>query len=80
MTTAEHREPALTTGAATDADRRVVLPVEEVSVLTGVNVRRLKRHCRDGTIPFERLGNEWLIPRSWVAWIASWPRPGEVPS
>jgi hypothetical protein len=46
----------------------LLLPIAEVSELTGVSVPTLKRSA-----PARRIGTLWLIPRSWVEHITSWP-------
>lgn len=46
----------------------MLLPIAEVSELTGVSVHTLKRRA-----PTKRIGTLWLIPRSWVEHITSWP-------
>jgi hypothetical protein len=42
-------------------DKRLLLPIAEVSALTGVSVGTLKRHA-----PCQRIGKLWLVPRFWV--------------
>lgn len=55
-------------------DRRVLLPIDEVSELTGVSEALLRREA-----PIRRIGTRTLIPRSWVESLASWA-PAEVAS
>jgi len=53
--------------ATQEQDRRLLLPIAEVSELTGVSVHTLKRRA-----PARQIGTLWLIPRSWVEHITSW--------
>jgi len=53
--------------AAPEQDRRLLLPIAEVSELTGASVHTLKRHA-----PTKRIGSLWLIPRAWVEYVTAW--------
>jgi hypothetical protein len=65
----------------TTDDPRLMLPINEVSVLTGVSVALLKREHLAGKVPARRLGVLWLIPRAWVDAFTAWPpRDEEVTS
>lgn len=52
----------------------MLLPIDEVSELTGVSEALLRREA-----PIRRIGTRTLIPRSWVESLASWA-PAEVAS
>jgi hypothetical protein len=58
------------------ADRRLLLPIEEVAAMLGVSVPLLKRmHLSNpDEYPAERIGVLLRIPRSWVVAKTSWPR------
>jgi hypothetical protein len=64
-----HLEASLSADA-TVADRRVLLPIDEVAELTGVSEATLRRSA-----PIRRIGCRTLIPRAWLEHIASWPKP-----
>lgn len=49
-------------------DPRVMLDVDEVSVLTGLSKAHLRRNA-----PIKRVGSRTLIPRAWVDALASVP-------
>lgn len=49
-------------------DRRLLLPIDEVSALTGVSEALLRREA-----PIRRIGNRTLIPRAWLDSLAAWP-------
>jgi hypothetical protein len=75
MTTTDYPEPSLTTAALLQGDDpRLMLRIEEVAELTGQTVRKLKRRAPVDGIPVTRIGNDWLVPRSWVEHITAWPR------
>jgi hypothetical protein len=58
------------------ADRRLMLPIEEVAVLLDVSVGLLKRQhlASPDDYPAERIGVLWRIPRAWVEARTAWPR------
>jgi hypothetical protein len=52
----------------TAVDPRVLLPIDEVAVLTGVSEATLRREA-----PIRRIGARTLIPRAWLDRLAAWP-------
>lgn len=50
-------------------DPRVLLPIDEVAVLTGVSESTLRREA-----PIKRIGARTLIPRAWLDDLAAWPQ------
>jgi hypothetical protein len=62
-------------------DPRLLIPIEEVSVLLDVSVALLKRqHLADpDAYPAERIGVLWRIPTAWVRSLGRWPREVSTP-
>jgi hypothetical protein len=58
------------------ADRRLMLPIEEVAALLDVSVALLKRQhlANPDEYPAQRIGVLWRIPRAWVEARTAWPR------
>ena len=63
----------MTTAALLGDDPRVMITIEELAELTGVAVRKLKRRAPVDGIPVTRIGNDWLVPRSYVERITALP-------
>lgn len=51
-------------------DRRLLLPIHEVSELTGVSVKLLKTEAVT-----RRIGRKWLVPRWWLDALIAPPEP-----
>lgn len=56
--------PALAMGG----DPRLLLPIGEVALLTGVSEATLRREA-----PIRRIGTRTLIPRAWLNALTRWP-------
>lgn len=54
-------------------DRRLLLPIAEVSELTSVSVKLLKAQA-----PTRRIGRLWLVPRWWLDALTAPPDRQDV--
>ena len=66
--------------SSTTADRgslkHGLLPISDAASLLGRSIWTLKRLHRGGHLPVVMIGDQWLVPESFVAMVLTSPQPG----
>lgn len=55
-----------------------LLPINDAAALLGRSIWTLKRIHRNGHLPVVMIGDQWLIPESFVALLLTSPQPGRA--
>ena len=49
------------------SDAPDMLTIAEVAKRLGLSTETVRRHARSGTLPFDKIGGTWLMPRDRLA-------------
>lgn len=68
--------------SSTTADRgslkHGLLPINDAASLLGRSIWTLKRLHRNGHLPVVMIGDQWLVPESFVRLVLTSPQPGRA--